>query len=81
MCIRDRAVTALAQHVAEKSREHGRLRVALMHAALDVEERELETALTAAGADIEIVSRGVIGAVIGTYTGPGTVGVAYHPIG
>jgi len=34
-----------------------------------------------AGADMEIDSHGVIGAVIGTYTGPGAVGVAYHPIG
>lgn len=78
---RHQAVTALAQHVAEESRTRGRLRVALMHAAIEGEAEELETALAAAGADTEIVSRGVIGAVIGTYVGPGTVGVAYYPIG
>jgi DegV family protein with EDD domain len=78
---RQQAVAALAQHVAEDSHNRGRLRVALLHANIEGEATELETALEAAGADIEIVSRGVIGAVIGTYTGPGAVGVAYHPIG
>lgn len=78
---RQQAVAALAQHVAEDSRNRGRLRVALLHANIEGEATELEAALAAASADIEIVSRGVIGAVIGTYTGPGAVGVAYHPIG
>jgi DegV family protein with EDD domain len=78
---RSQAIAALAQHVAEASREHGRLRVSLLHAQLDNEAREVEAALLAAGADIEIVSHGVIGAVIGTYTGPGAVGVAYYPLG
>ena len=41
----------------------------------------MERALVAAGADLEIESRGVIGSVIGTYTGPGAVGLAYYPIG
>jgi fatty acid-binding protein DegV len=53
----------------------------LLHAAIDGEAEEFEAALAAAGADIEIESHGVIGAVIGTYTGPGAVGVAYHAIG
>jgi DegV family protein with EDD domain len=78
---RSQAVAALALHVAEESRERGRLRVALLHAALEGEADELETALKDAGADVEIVSHGVIGAVIGTYTGPGAVGVTYYPIG
>ena len=55
--------------------------MALLHASIEGEAEEVEAALAAAGADIEIVSRGVIGAVIGTYTGPGAVGVAYHRIG
>jgi DegV family protein with EDD domain len=78
---RTQAVAALALHVAEESRERGRLRVALLHAHLEDEADELEAALKEAGADVEIVSHGVIGAVIGTYTGPGAVGVTYYPIG
>ena len=78
---RSQAVAALAQHVAEDARLRGRLRVALLHAGIEGEAEELESALQVAGADIEIVTRGVIGAVIGTYTGPGAVGVAYYPIG
>jgi len=78
---RQQAIAALAQHVAEESRSRGRLRVALLHAQLEGEAQEMESALAAAGADIEIVSHGVIGAVIGTYTGPGAVGVTYYPIG
>jgi len=78
---RQQAIAALAQHVAAESRTLGRLRVALLHAHIEGEAEELEAALVTAGADIEIESHGVIGAVIGTYTGPGAVGVAYHPIG
>jgi fatty acid kinase fatty acid binding subunit len=78
---RQQAVAALAQHVAEESRTRGRLRVALLHAAIEGEAQEMQAALEVSGADIEITSHGVIGAVIGTYTGPGAVGVAYYPIG
>jgi DegV family protein with EDD domain len=78
---RAQAVTALARHIAEDSQRRGRLRVALIHAFVEGEAEEIEAALDSAGADIEIVSRGMIGAVIGTYTGPGAVGVAYYPIG
>jgi DegV family protein with EDD domain len=76
---RSQAIAALAQHVAEESKKLGKLRVALLHAALEGEAEELEAALKAAGADIEIVICSVIGAVIGTYTGPGAVAVAYYP--
>jgi DegV family protein with EDD domain len=78
---RSQAVAALAQHVAEESRSRGRLRVALLHAQLEGEATEMREALATAGVDMEIVSDGVIGAVIGTYTGPGAVGVAYYPVG
>ena len=78
---RQQAVAALASHVAEESRTRGRLRLALLHAGIEGEAGELETALVDAGADVDVVSRGVIGAVIGTYTGPGAVGVAYYPEG
>ncbi len=78
---RSQAVAALAEHVAKDSRENGRMRLAILHAAIAEEAEELEAALREAGADIEIDSHGVIGAVIGVYTGPGAVGVAYYPIG
>jgi DegV family protein with EDD domain len=78
---RSQAIAALAQHVAEESHSRGRLRVALLHAQLEGEATEMREALATAGVDMEVVSDGVIGAVIGTYTGPGAVGVAYYPVG
>jgi DegV family protein with EDD domain len=39
----------------------------------------MEQALASSGADYEIESVGQVGAVIGTYTGPQVVGVAFHP--
>jgi len=78
---RSQAIAALAEHVAEDSRKNGRMRLVLMHAARTRDAEELEAALLASGADVEIESHGVIGAVIGVYTGPGAVGVSYYPIG
>ena len=78
---RAQAIAALAEHVADDSRQNGRMRLAVLHAASAEDAETLETAIVAAGADVEIDSHGVIGAVIGVYTGPGAVGVAYYPIG
>jgi DegV family protein with EDD domain len=78
---RAQAIAALASHVAEDSARNGRMRLVLLHAARTEDAEELEVAMLAAGADVEIESHGVIGAVIGVYTGPGAVGVTYHPIG
>ena len=78
---RSRAIAALAQHVAEDSKANGRMRCALLHACCEAQALELEDAIIAAGADIEWASHGVIGAVIGVYTGPGAIGCAYYPIG
>jgi DegV family protein with EDD domain len=78
---RSQAIAALAEHVAKDSAENGRMRIALLHAAKTDDVEELEAAILTAGADIEIESHGVIGAVIGVYTGPGAVGVAYYPVG
>jgi DegV family protein with EDD domain len=76
---RAQAIAAFANHIAEESRRLGRLKAVLLHAAIQGEAEELEAAFAAAGADIELVACGEIGAVIGTYTGPGAVGVAYYP--
>jgi DegV family protein with EDD domain len=78
---RTQAIATLAEHVADDSRRNGRVRIAILHAARTEDAAEVEAAILAAGADIEIDSHGVIGAVIGVYTGPGAVGVAYYPIG
>jgi DegV family protein with EDD domain len=78
---RTQAIAALASHVAEDSARNGRMRLVLLHAAKTEDAEELEAAMLATGADVEIESHGVIGAVIGVYTGPGAVGVTYHPIG
>jgi DegV family protein with EDD domain len=78
---RAQAIAALAEHVAEDSRVNGRMRIAMLHAARTEDAEALEAAMLAAGADLEVESHGVIGAVIGVYTGPGAVGVAYYPIG
>ena len=78
---RSKAVAVLAQHVAEDSKANGRMRCALLHACCEAQALELEAAIIAAGADIEWASHGVIGAVIGVYTGPGAIGCTYYPIG
>jgi len=78
---RQQAIATLAQTVADDSKQHGRMRLALLHACNPVDAEEVERAILAAGADVEFDSHGVIGAVIGVYTGPGAVGVAYYPVG
>lgn len=75
------ALTELSAHLAEDSREHGRMRVAYLHAIVPDMVEEVKAAVEASGADVEIDSDGLIGSVVGTYTGPGAVGIAYYPIG
>lgn len=73
------AMQALAETVAEDGAKLGRLKVALLHACHPDRMAALKELLLASGADIEIVSEGTIGSVIGTYAGPGALGVAYLP--
>lgn len=75
-----KALAELGAHVAQESREFGRLRVAILHAISPELAQELLDALDAAGADYELESIGLVGSVIGTYSGPGAVGLAYYPI-
>lgn len=74
-----KAMTALAEHVAEESRS-GRVRVSVLHACDTDIADQMVAALETAGADYELDSIGLIGAVIGTYAGPKAVGLAYHPV-
>ena len=78
---RSQAIAALAQHVADDSKKNGRMRLVLLHGRDSDTCDELEKAILDAGADVEIDSHGIIGAVIGVYTGPGAVGAGYYPIG
>lgn len=78
---RKKAIAELAAHVAREAAQRGRLRVALLHACTSDCGADLRAELEAAGADVEIVSVGLVGAVVGTYAGPNAVGCAYYPIG
>lgn len=78
---RNKAIAALAQHVAEDAAANGRMRIELLHACCPSDAAELEAAIRATGADLEWSGHGVIGAVIGVYTGPGAMGCAYYPVG
>jgi hypothetical protein len=42
---------------------------------------DLRAVIEASAADVEIVDVGLVGAVVGTYAGPGAVGCAYYPVG
>jgi DegV family protein with EDD domain len=75
-----RALTEIAEHVRGEAERLGRLKVTLLHADDPERLALLDGALTASGADIEVESIGLVGAVIGTYAGPRAVGVAYHPL-
>lgn len=76
-----KALSELAEHVAEESRAKGRLRVAFLHSLAPDLVEELRAALDTAGAEYETDSVGQVGAVIGTYSGPRAVGLGYYPIG
>jgi len=78
---RAKAITALAEHVAEDAAANGRMRISLLHACDPDDAVLLEDAIRATGADVEWESHGVIGAVIGVYTGVGAVACAYYPVG
>jgi DegV family protein with EDD domain len=75
-----RAIAEIAEHVYEQAAGLGRLKVTLMHADDPERLALLDDALAASGADIEVESIGLVGAVIGTYAGPRAVGLAYHPL-
>lgn len=76
-----KALAELAAQVAADSRELGRLRLAFLHAVSPELADELKDAIVAAGADVEFDSTGLVGSVIGTYSGPKAVGCAYYRIG
>lgn len=72
------ALAEIASQVAEDSSARP-VRLALFHSTAPELAEELRSALDAAGARYELVLTGRVGAVIGTYAGPGAVGAAYYP--
>lgn len=74
-----KAMAEVASFVAKESRS-GRVRVAILHGNAPELADQMRAALDSAGADYEFDCAGLIGTVIGTYAGPGAVGVAFHPI-
>ena len=74
-----RALAELAAHVAEDAAGR-KLRVSLLHACRPQLAEELGVAIAAAGVDFVREDDVLLGAVIGTYAGPGAVGVAYLPL-
>lgn len=77
---RKRAITEIADAVARDSQEKGRLRCAILHACLADCGAELVEAIKATGADVEFDEAGLVGSVIGTYTGLDALGCAFYPI-
>lgn len=72
------ALAEIASQVAADSKERP-VRLALFHSTQPELAEELRAALDASGARYDLVLTSRVGAVIGTYAGPGAVGVAYYP--
>jgi DegV family protein with EDD domain len=77
---RKKALAALAEHVAQDSKDLGRLRLALLHGCDEDGLAMLRAELDKSGADVDIVTTGLVGAVVGTYVAVGALGCAYYPI-
>ena len=75
----NKAIREMAEHVAERSRKLGPLRIVVVHAVATNLADELSNAIRSAGADIAEITVDEIGAVIGTHVGPRAVGVGYAP--
>jgi DegV family protein with EDD domain len=75
----NRAIREMAQHVAERSRKLGPLKIVVIHAVAENLADELANAIRSAGTDIALLTYDEIGSVIGTHVGPRAVGVAYVP--
>jgi DegV family protein with EDD domain len=75
----NRAIREMAEHVAERSRKLGSLKIVVIHAVAENLADELANAIRSAGTEIATLSYAEIGAVIGTHVGPRAVGVGYLP--
>jgi fatty acid kinase fatty acid binding subunit len=73
------AIQALVDTVVEDAAKLGHLKLGLLHACHPDRMATLKQLILDSGADVEMVTEGTIGAVIGTYAGPGALGVTYLP--
>ncbi|MDF1542529.1 MAG: DegV family protein [Anaerosomatales bacterium] len=74
-----KALAELAAQVAADS-AGSTVRLSVLHGSAPELANQMVSALDAAGVDYELDMIGSVGAVIGTYAGPGAVGLAYYPI-
>jgi len=74
-----KAIAEIAARIAEASKA-GRVRVSILHSIAPQLAEELRAEIDASGADYELMHITSVGAVIGTYAGPGAVGAVYCPV-
>jgi|SRR5450759_696472 len=75
----NKAIREMAEHVAERAKKLGPLKVVVIHAVAESLADELGNAIRSAGTEIAEMSYDEIGSVIGTHVGPRAVAVAYMP--
>jgi fatty acid-binding protein DegV len=75
----NRAIREMAEHVADKSKKLGALKIVVIHAVAENLADELANAIRSAGTDIASLTYDEIGACIGTHVGPRALGVGYMP--
>lgn len=73
------ALAELIETVEDDARRLGHLNVAIVHANHPERAEEVAGAIRASGVPATIMLTSHVGAVIGTYAGPGAIGVAYFP--
>ncbi len=77
---RKRGIAEIVAKVAADSESKGKLRAAILYASLPDRGKELHDEIVASGATVDFVPDGHVGAVIGTYAGPGAIGIGYYPL-
>ncbi len=75
----NKAIREMAEHVAERSRKLGPLKIIVIDAVAKNLADELGNAIRSAGTDIAELTFADIGSVIGTHVGPRALGVGYAP--
>ncbi len=76
---RNKAISEIVAHVVEDARANGPMVATVLHGCSPEIAETIKADLLAADAGIEVESIGLVGSVIGTYTGQGAIGVAYYP--
>ena len=74
-----KAIQAIADEIAAAG-AGGAVRVGILHSMAPQLVEALRSAIDATGVDVSYVDTIEVGAVIGTYAGPGAIGAAFHPV-